>query len=124
MMLAIPLQGFAAASMLYCGPSPDHHGQKIEAMGEPQVSVASEDQTLFFAGETVSALPIDSHHESVKLPDATHKCGVCASCCNLLGIPDASVPTVFADLPIGHYLEPLAASSSAPLRLLDKPPRS
>lgn len=131
MMLAIPVQGFAAASMLYCGMGAQHHAMQTQVMPESHHGVQSAAALDHSAGAMddkdlmVVNWEVDQpHHTSTKLPDATHKCGICAACCNLIGI--AEIPSLMASaiIPPAQYLEPLAPSYAAPSRLLERPPRS
>lgn len=129
-MLAIPVQGFAAASMLYCGMGAEHHAMQAQTMPESAhmaQSTVHMDHSGGVDDETSMAvnLQVDQpHHMSAKLPDATHKCGICAACCNLIGIAEAPSLMAFAISPPAQYSEPLAPSYAAPSRLLERPPRS
>lgn len=129
MMLAMPVQGFAAASMAYCGvgaahktvssvnstsQAPQHHADNAQeghaqAMHDEMLQVTAPDQSVDIQNQ---------------LPDATHKCGVCASCCNLIGI--AVIPQLIAvhASPDVRYLEPLALRYTVPSGLPEKPPRA
>lgn len=131
MMLAIPVQGFASASMLYCGMGAEHHAVQAQAMSESHHGAQSEVTLDLSVGAmddqamVVVNLQVDHPHDMPgKLPDATHKCGVCAACCNLIGIPQVPSLITLAISPPAQYLDPLAPSYAAPLRLLEKPPRS
>ena len=84
MMLALPLQGFAAASMLYCGMGTGH-GAKFA-----QTEIGSNHHKMTDAPDvkhdhamhvTVAKVAKQSANDQKKLPDSTHKCGVCAACC-------------------------------------------
>lgn len=130
-MLAIPVQGFAAASMLYCGMGAEHHAMQVQTMPEsahmvqPTVHMdhgrgAMDDEAMMMV---VNAQVDQPHHMPAKLPDATHKCGICAACCNLIGIAEVPSLMAFAISPPAQYLEPLAQSYAAPSSLLERPPR-
>lgn len=130
MMLAIPVQGFAAASMLYCGMGAAHqHVQTEAALGSPNMArpASHMNHSADVTDGKVAGLtePGDKAHGlSGKLPDSAHKCGVCAACCNLIGLaqtPSLLAPTIS---PPAQYLEPLAQFYAASLRLLERPPRS
>ena len=109
LVLAVPMQGAAAATMAFCGPnhhggesarlqlssnSPDHshHGDAAPAH-ELEASVAADAAVADDAAATVNA----SHA-------AKQKCSACASCCSLAAILTSvpvppvtdSAPTVFA----------------------------
>lgn len=130
MMLAIPVQGFAAASMLYCGMGTEHHANPTQPAPEShQASQATVHMDL--STVAMDDLPgmvndhaVQADDFSAKIPDSSHKCGVCAACCNLIGIPGVPSWMASAISPPTQYLEPLAQFYAAPSRLLDRPPRS
>ena len=130
MMLALPVQGFAAASMLYCGTDSSHHAVQMQPMPESHHEAGASTQMHHAMGATDDGVKMlgDTAYQvkdiSTKLPDAAHKCGVCASCCNLIAIADVRVPITASATPPTQYLEPLVQAYAAPSRLLDKPPRS
>ena len=123
MMLALPVQGFAAASMLYCGTGAAHHAVQTQPMPAPHHGAGTQAHVHDEVG-----MPGDHAEQAqdtaAQLPDAAHKCGVCASCCNLIAIADVRVPITASATPPTQYLEPLVQAYAAPSRLLDKPPRS
>jgi len=128
MMLAMPIQGFAAASMAYCGVGAAHKTVSANAMPQtPQhhAESAGEGHGQSMHHEMVqTAAPDQPADTQTQLPDAAHKCGVCASCCNLIGI--AVIPQLLAVhvSPDATYLEPLALSYTVPSSLPEKPPRA
>jgi hypothetical protein len=108
LLLALPLQGFAAAAMMSCAPS--HHGVPA--------SVAMHD------GSAVHA----HHHDSDRDPASTpshgkHACSACAACC----IGGALAPSALrfsADL--STHLRPLLARVTPPAFITEgteRPPR-
>lgn len=122
-MFAIPVQGFAAASMLFCGQGTGHHAQAAEhkhpagtpahdhAQHQPEFKPAL-DQGPVKLGDGKSAL------------DLMHKCSVCASCCNAVALPQSAL-ILTPDLPLqADPAEPLMAAYSRPLLVPDKPPRA
>lgn len=131
LVLAVPVQGAAAATMAFCGPS--HHGGSASAAMQatasaahahlggddsvhqhtPVVAIADEDSTA----STDSAAPAEVSHGSQQ------KCSVCASCCSLGAILSSvwavpapvSSPTVFST--VVASVELFAADGP------DRPPR-
>ncbi len=106
-MLALPLQGFAAASMRYCSVDAGHHAKAKHAN-------ASRAPT--------SAKQLDG--SQLKLPDESHACGACASCCSVIAI--AHIPPKI-DLKLFHqayFNEPFVLIFRIPTGLPEKPPRS
>jgi hypothetical protein len=134
-MAALPLQGIAAASMLFCGgaahsASAAPHGHDHAAhSGHGALPVAATD-----AGQAepvgLAASLDHSHHvaEGGTAPGASaddaHACPICASCCNLVALSGTPAPALVDDAPAAHTLD-------GPLRVLtrhtptpDKPPRA
>lgn len=113
-LAAIPLQGLAAASMLYCGtdaPAAQQQGQ-----------TAHHEHATHGTGTHGGAAPqadIDK-----QLPDATHKCGVCASCCTGLAIVAFAPLLIFPSLPQAESAEPFVLIHARPSQVPDKPPRA
>ena len=113
LVLAVPVQGAAAATMAFCGPS--HHGS---AAAEQMHSVGPADHAHHIAPaasehafhqvaalvDDVSATPADSTSPSAFSQASKHKCSACASCCSLgvilnavLTVPTPALsPTVFS----------------------------
>ena len=113
LVLAVPAQGVAAATMAFCGPN--HHGGGAAAQmratapanhGHHDGTVASEHehpQASAVADEASSAST--AAVASAKVSDASkHKCSACASCCSVgailssvLAVPaPVFTPTVFS----------------------------
>ena len=59
-----------------------------------------------------------------QLPDAGHKCGVCASCCNLVVMPAATGTLAIHSAANAVYTEPSVLIYSLSLDLPEKPPRA
>lgn len=118
-LAALPLQGFAATSMLYCGPAsgaPQLAGTPAHRHGE---AVAPHDHA---SPKVVAA---QSHHADASgaLPDAAHECGVCASCCGSMAIASSSLEMAPAAPPGIQPGAPFAPLLSPPATVPDKPPR-
>jgi hypothetical protein len=103
-MAAIPLQGMAAASMLFCGMGAHH--------GPAQVAVQAE------AGHH------DHAQHGKKSPDSSHKCPVCASCCHGAAIAQFASLAVLAPAPQAESAEPFVLIHARPSPVPDKPPRA
>jgi hypothetical protein len=124
---AIPLQGLAASSMLFCGMG-QHH-----APTQPVAPQADMDAR----GNTASAGHDHSKHSHVsdgqakktdnagkKLPGTAHKCAVCASCCNIVAITEFPTLVAFAPVPQAELAEPFVLIHARPSQVPDKPPRA
>lgn len=119
LLLALPLQGFAAATMLNCGPN--HHRMLAAAT----------------AGSTrVHAHAAVDHHEMAKvgggsdLSSVHHldkvtkfKCSACAACCLGAALPTAAIAIVF--IPPAATLAVFVSASHVDFLSggLDRPPR-
>jgi len=126
MMLALPLQGFAAASMFYCGMGAGYdvktthvetgasRHQMVEAMG------MQHDHEKHTSAEGARQSP-DSQKQ---LPDSSHKCGVCATCCSVIAITDFVTTVEVQSSPKADLVEPFVLIHSVPSRFPEKPPRA
>ena len=119
-LAAIPLQGFAAASMLYCGlgsghkaqvhsqlPMSDHHDHADGAHSHPKVGKVEK-----------------SAGDEVQLPDASHKCGVCASCGHSAAMTETPRSLAVTLMPHARAAAPAVAIHPRPSSVPDKPPRA
>ena len=127
-MAAIPLQGLAAASMLYCGMGAHHGAEAVVATLHSPVSAESgaterHDHSQHGHGTAVEGKKIADEVKQ-KLPDAAHKCGVCASCCHSLAITEFPRTVVFAPLPQAELAEPFVLIHTRPTLVADRPPRA
>ncbi len=116
-MAAIPLQGLAAASMLYCGMGAHHDAQAESA------ATAQHDHSQHAHGVDGKASK-GAGNVQQKLPDAAHKCGVCASCCHSVAITELPQTAVFAPLPQVQWAEPFVLLHARPAVVPDRPPRA
>jgi hypothetical protein len=107
LLAALPLQGFAAATMLFCGTgaSASHHDHSMHA------------HTHAATGERAA----DAGSEPV---DAAHSCGVCASCCHSVAITEFTPFAAFVPLPQVHAAEPFVLIHARAASVPDKPPRA
>lgn len=111
--------------MLYCGMAA-HHGDQVAAVvvapgpgsGATQPHGHSQ-QGHGAAGEARKA----ADDVKQKLPDAAHKCGVCASCCHSVAIAEFPQTVVFAPLAQAELHEPFVLIYSLPTLVPERPPR-
>ena len=132
MLLALPLQGFAAASMLYCGMGVGHavKAEQMDMSSSPhQIQRADVIGTLGLAHDHAkhdktaqAAKP--SPDGQKQLPDAAHKCGVCAACCSVIAIADFPQTVAVQSSPQADLAEPVVLIDAVPSRLPEKPPRA
>lgn len=128
LLLALPVQGFAAAQMTQCGPG---HGRTQHA------SVGGHEQARAAHAHEQHAKGLvqhDHHAHAASQPDdpsnddsppaAKHHCSACAACCVGLALP-SSAPVVVA--PPDAALHVAATGAADPVFLtsgLERPPRS
>lgn len=130
-MATLPLQGLAAASMLFCGMAAhDAHPQLATDLSHAShastVHVATTVEHDHSLHGHAQAQPAAKHGNSsgTKLPDASHKCGVCASCCHGVAIAEHPQRVAFAPAPQADLIEPLVLIQARPSPVPDKPPRA
>lgn len=129
-MAAIPLQGLAAASMLFCGMGAHHApAQQVVAVTSVSAVHVSNEATGEHDHSKHSHAAAEQPKKSVdtsgtKLPDASHKCGVCASCCHSVAIAEFPQLLAFAAAPQADLVEPFVLIQARPSPVPDKPPRA
>lgn len=141
-MLAIPTQGFAAATMLYCGPGHQHALTGPEAAtpaghtdtvaqqhATPHAQAAhsdhEHDHAVSGAQHEESANATDLVSAAVALEQSPKaKCSVCSLCCNAAAI----VSSALAVPPMDAASAPLLSVSESPVTFFTggpkRPPRS
>ncbi|OZA85840.1 MAG: hypothetical protein B7X65_19665 [Polaromonas sp. 39-63-25] len=122
MMLALPLQGFAAASMLYCGMGPDHGEQVSVAASYHHMDGLGEVQHEHSSMGKTEPLAKQSPDGQKQLPNTFHKCGVCASCCSVLAISDFPRTVKVQSSPHADLAELSVLIHAVPPGLPEKPP--
>jgi hypothetical protein len=114
-LLAIPVQGFAAATMLYCA----------EASAGPAWQMAMGDDAApghpMHAAEEDRAAPATGQD---KLPHPGRKSAAHGSCCLAVAIDAAAPAPSLAPAPDADLQEPLLPVHSQPAGVLDRPPRA
>ena len=127
MMFALPLQGFAAASMLFCGMGPRDEAKQQQTSAvtghhhSANVDGVQHDHSKH--GKAVKL--VKQSPEGVKqLPDSAHTCAVCASCCSVVALAEFPWTVQAQSLPDADLPEPFVHIGAVPSRLLEKPPRA
>jgi hypothetical protein len=131
LMAALPLQGFAAASMLFCGVE---RGAVSQAAGDGHASHQHGDAPTSAHDHAAHGHGSQDHHAkadtgSGSAPQADqdpqgHGCPVCASCCQVVGIggfepfPQTSAP------PGVEPSSPVVRVATRTTTVPDKPPRA
>ena len=144
-MLAIPTQGFAAATMLYCGPGHQHALTGPEAATPAGYTAVAFQHAASHAQDAQAAhsdhgvhdhaVSGAQHEESANVADQasapgasdqspTAKCSVCALCCNAAAIVSSTLavpPLSVSPAPVVTVFEsPVTFFTDGPKR----PPRS
>lgn len=139
LMLALPLQGFAAASMRFCGtkaPPPALAGMQQAAAHDPLAHSGHQHAAHHgrAAGATEAAVqqasPATKAQAGMPALDTrandplTHKCTLCAGCCHAMALLEFFKPLEFGPLAHADLAEPLVLIQAMPVRVPEKPPRA
>lgn len=116
-LAAIPLQGLAAASMLFCGVGENH--AQAHAAAAPD-----HDHSKHSHAAPVEIEKASGDHSGKQLPDAMHECGVCAACCHSVAIAESPQPVALAPAPQAELAQPFVLIHARPSPVPDKPPRA
>lgn len=131
--VALPVQGFAAATMLSCGPGHERTAGAVE-VGPAQASHGAhgtvEPEAVANATTPGAATP-DASHPDASPPDASRPlavagaftCSACAACCVATVLPATTV-VVAAQRPAAEAIpERLQPSGDFVVERLEHPPR-
>ncbi len=112
LILALPVQGFAAASQAFC------HTQKSEVVKHVEQSSHAHKH------EQTADHQHDSHHADATTSKLSHKCSNCLQCCAGYAIVSFSPTTiaVVATEPVLVEIKPVMHGIVSPLTL-ERPPR-
>lgn len=116
LLLALPVQGFAAARMMQCGPG---HARMQHTDG-----TAQHDGHEHHDHQAESPSQADDMSQHGSLPAAKHHCSACAACCVGMALP-SSAPVLATPL----ESLPLVAATGGPDPVfltsgLERPPRT
>lgn len=130
LMAALPMQGFAAATMQFCDqaahstaqqrPSHDHASPDHAAHGHGSHHAVADQ-----AGAGVD-LDQGGHDgpATASAPSDGHACPICASCCNLVALSDAPSLRLDEARPLPPPLQGPTRVTSREAPAPDKPPRA
>ena len=123
-MLVLPLQGYAAAGMVYCA-FPASEAAAAAAMQEHADAHdhASHDQGHGHGTAMQHAKHEDTGHGAAGDADEFHTCGTCAAC-HANAMVGALPLQPLDNLPRADLAEPFDPPASPSLRVPDKPPRA
>jgi hypothetical protein len=111
MLAAIPLQGFAAASMLFCTAA-THDVQASATLGDPAHA------SHVHAGAAGAKAQVTS------ISDGAHPCSLCASCCHSVAITEVPSIVALVSAPQAETVDSFVPMLSRPSPVPDKPPRA
>lgn len=118
LIAAVPMQGFAAASMLFCG------------MGAQQLHTAPTSEPHDHSTMHGNTASVEQGHAQTAdptpgaSPDTGHKCIICAACCNGAAIVGVHYVVSMAPAPQVELAEPFVLICSLATPVPDKPPRA
>ena len=126
MMLAVPLQGYAAAAMAFCAPASAHsssgasvvHDHSGHKHGTPD---AEHHHSNVSSDDNADRHDAPGAHDEPS--DAAHKCGNCAACHAVGMMPTLDTP-VLHGLPQADLAEPPRAMASVSPRVPLNQPRA
>ena len=123
-MAAVPLQGLAAVSMLYCGMDAQH-GQAHRVVGADTAALdhTSHDQEHHQSVMAEAVKSSDGQQAQLQLPGADHQCSLCASCSNAVAFTSVKSSVGAMPLPQAELAEPFVLIQRRPAPVPDKPPR-
>src|SRR5687768_5238785 len=127
LVAALPLQGIAAASMLYCGQAAhsaasqqgdhDHASHDHDHAGNSHGG----DGHLGHADVKPSQFS-DQGDKAAGVVDDGHSCPICASCCNLVAVSETSTLMLDAAPPASQPAQDASRVFTRDAPLPDKPP--
>ena len=124
LMAAVPLQGWAAATMLFCGPAQRTVHAHVHEAGD-----GADHHAVHAAHQHGAQAQNDAgNHSAGSHPQASggdsHACSACAACSHSVALAQTRLPAAVSDVPRAELAEPLAAVLAQPSPVPDKPPRA
>lgn len=116
---AVPMQGFAAASMLLCGMGTQH--QHTAQASEHHDHAAMHNHS---GGDAAQGHAHAADPASNASPDTGHKCSICAACCNGVALVGVNRMAAIPPAPQAEWAEPFVLIHTLPAPVPDKPPRA
>ena len=123
-LLAVPFQGYAAASMALCGmPEPAMKTAMVESHAGHSAQAASHGHAAHHHDAASHADDDSRANTSRAHSDTSHKCSTCVSCHAVALTSDRPVASAHV-LPQADLAEPASAKATFASRVPDKPPRA
>ena len=125
-MLALPLQGVAAAAMVHCaGDRQSAHVSAVDGAPAHDAATHAHDAATHAHGPAAVAQDaLGGDDGSGVLAAAAHKCGACASGCHGVAIMDSRCPTMSSPPEQADLVEPSVHFGAILAAPPDKPPRA
>lgn len=124
LMAAVPLQGWAAATMLFCGPmQPAVHAPAHKAGGQADHRASHEPHAPGVHAQHAAHEDGAGDHPH-PVGDESHACSACAACSHSVALAQTQLPAAVSDIPRDELAEPLVAVLALPTPVPDKPPRA
>jgi hypothetical protein len=128
LLLALPAQGYAAATMMRCGPTHSSHQMPDETSHAGHDGAHTTGHAAHAAAAHATAAHATNDPGLPRLaspqPDFDHQCSACSVCCAGIGLA-IFLPDEFTGIaPPAPSAEVLLPSPDAPLSRLDRPPCS
>ena len=121
LMAAVPMQGFAAASMLFCSMGVQQH---VHAATQTTTASSHHDHAVHDQADAGQVSARAAHAAHGAPADTGHKCGICAACCNCMAIIGTEPTPALAPAPQSALTEPSVLVLTRPSPVPDKPPRA
>jgi len=126
LLTALPLQGFAAATTLLCGPA--HHGPVAAAAAGSHHGSADDHDHGHEHAQSAALHADDPASDAEAAPlsanGAGHSCNLCSAACHGVGLASQPTRVELASAPPVPLTEPFQRFDSRPAPVPDKPPRA
>ena len=119
LIAAVPMQAFAAASMLFCGMGAQHQHSAQTSKPHDHAAMQSHsgdaDHGYFQAADP---------NPDATTPDVGHTCGICAACCSGAALVGVGYMAAMAPAHQTASAEPFVLIYTRPSPVPEKPPRA
>lgn len=121
-MAALPLQGMAAAAMLFCGEA--GHAAVAHEPGHGHDHAGRDHASHHEDGDHVVAATMQHDEAQASASADDHACPICAACCNLVALTPAPTLNLGQDSPIARPSPGTSRVLTRATLVPDKPPRA
>lgn len=120
LLVAVPLQGYAAAGMLFCGAL----GERAPVAGGVEHHHDHASSPLDSTHQHVAAAVASDDGAAWDLHSVMHgKCSACSSCCGVAALPSAPMACAVFQPPATPFFEYERTDTGRGSARLDRPPR-